>query len=586
MATETSSRAGAASAAEGATAFQSGPAHAGVAAAANIKLPYERIWSIPTGTTSYPIIAQDHVIVTTLDRSGNHKWLKAFDARTGEEVWSQTLDGPYGFAGATYEDGRVFSIDSAGLVQAFDAATGASEWSTQVADGVDAAPTAAGGRLFVTASSATYALDEDTGAVIWQTPQGGDESSPAVSDGEVVVVRGCFETFATGLDGLPRWHHTGACFGGGGQTAAVWQGRVYLRDFRETLTLDGTTGEPYAAFVSDTIPAFDETTMFGVADGALHAVNLSSGSPAWTSSTSLQIVTAPLVVNDWVVAGGSDGQVYAFDRADGTIEWSADAGTTLGGPDEHDSVPLSGLGAAGPLLVVPGADHLVAFRASGPWTVDGVPSVSSDAAPAITPPTDQPDPIGGSPSVSAGGEVPSTVPNDPGADESAIVGGLMGIAVIGSLLALLIFLWRIRGTPRTPGPGPGPDGTVRPWLVGLLGFIVLPPVIVFGVDLAFGVDLTISLFARVLGVAALLVAPGVFAWWIRRRGPLISVVGGLLTAGAMLLFVVPISVSGEDAAFIAVTSGLIGGVLAIGRALGRQTADPPAMVPPRPDTHP
>jgi len=71
-------------------------------------------------------------------------------------------------------------------------------------------------------------------------------------------------------------------------------------------------------------------------------------------------------------------------------------------------------------------------------------------------------------------------------------------------------------------------GEIRPWLVGLLAFIVLPPVIAFGLDLVFGSDLALSVPGRVLVVGALFVTPVAFAFQMRGRGFPVSVTAGLI----------------------------------------------------------
>ena len=119
--------------------------------------------------------------------------------------------------------------------------------------------------------------------------------------------------------------------------------------------------------------------MYTVDGGRLDALQAANGVPEWHVKPADHLVTAPLVMGDWVIAGGSAGTVYAFDSRTGATVWSDRISSTIPGPLEADAAePLTGLGAAGPLLVVPAADRLVVYRARGTWNIDIAP-------PAVTP---------------------------------------------------------------------------------------------------------------------------------------------------------------------------------------------------------
>src|SRR5207302_7073288 len=83
------------------------------------------------------------------------------------------------------------------------------------------------------------------------------------------------------------------------------------------------------------------------------------------------------------IAATGLGEVYAFDPSNGSVVWQSDAKTSIGHSYWNLTAPTNGLGAAGPLLIVPGEDRLVAYRASGPWTLGprnvSTPSVSPAA---------------------------------------------------------------------------------------------------------------------------------------------------------------------------------------------------------------
>ena len=58
--------------------------------------------------------------------------LYALNQVTGATVWSQRIGGPYYWSAAAYDAGRVFVVNSGGLLTAFEAASGAAAWSVQL----------------------------------------------------------------------------------------------------------------------------------------------------------------------------------------------------------------------------------------------------------------------------------------------------------------------------------------------------------------------------------------------------------------------------------------------------------------------
>jgi len=110
--------------------------------------------------------------------------LSAFNADTGQALWSVPLsaDGQaLGAQPAADAGGVIFGVDD-GSTRSYDAATGRLLWTTGPI-GSDAdigrAVTIGGGLAFVDYGSATFALNETTGAVVWQKPGGGAGSTYA-----------------------------------------------------------------------------------------------------------------------------------------------------------------------------------------------------------------------------------------------------------------------------------------------------------------------------------------------------------------------------------------------------------------------
>jgi hypothetical protein len=135
--------------------------------------------------------------------------------------------------------------------------------------------------------------------------------------------------------------------------------------------------------------------------------------------------------------------------------------------------------------------------------------------------------------------------------------------------------------PRVVDGGP----TIRPTLVVLLGVLVVPLSLAFGLSLAFDREITLGPVGRAMVVLALFVAPVVVAVQIRSLGGWVSVAAAFISSGGMLVLVLPLAFALPAPAFAVVVGGFVGGLLFAGRAIGRAPARPGAAVtlPPRPD---
>jgi len=295
--------------------------------------------------------------------------LYGLDAETGAATWGPVeLGGTYFWSNATYEGGRVFAINFDGLMIAVDAKTGVQIWASQMTGqyAFSSPPTAYEGRVYVGGAGSggtVYAVDAATGTIEWQgSVENGDDSSPAVSASGVYVSYACNQAYGFGpRDGLPLWHHSGSCEGGGGKTVALIDGRVYTRDFDGNLLLDAKDGTLLGTFGSLLIPAGAGGNVYTIGDGKLTARGYAAATPSWTFGDGT-LTTAPLVVGSHVVVGSSTGELDIVAVTDGTLESSDKLDSGIAGPDEQNvSSPLTGLAAAGNGLYVPAGTALVAY---------------------------------------------------------------------------------------------------------------------------------------------------------------------------------------------------------------------------------
>ncbi|SDJ09187.1 Outer membrane protein assembly factor BamB, contains PQQ-like beta-propeller repeat [Frankineae bacterium MT45] len=357
-----------------AIAFQGSAVHDGNSGDSSLAPPLTRGWSVPLPGSgmSYPIIAGGRAFVASAGpQAGSYltSMLTAYDLHTGAIVWGPvTLSSAlYWIDSLTFGDGKVYALDSSGLLQAFDATSGRALWSSQMPGQYffTAAPTAYGGSVYVSGAGSggtVYAVDGSTGTVEWTAQvMNGDDSSPAVTDGAVYVSYACNQAYAFNrADGRLLWHYSGACEGGGGATVAVHDGRVYTRDYFGDLILDANTGADLGSYSSDVVPAFSGDTALYISSNVLHAVN-AAGTTVWSFAAD-PLSAPPVIDNGIAYVSGQSGKVYGLRVSDGALVWSADAGGTTSGGD--GSSGGSGLAAAEGYLLVPTATSLVAFHNS------------------------------------------------------------------------------------------------------------------------------------------------------------------------------------------------------------------------------
>jgi outer membrane protein assembly factor BamB len=265
--------------------------------------------------------------------------------------------------------GAVYFGSGDGNVYALDAASGAMKWKFHTGDVVHASPTIADGSLFIGSwDSYFYALDATTGAEKWRFKTGEDaqihnqvgiQSSAAVSDGTVYF--GCRDSNFYAVDartGQKKW-----TFNNKGSwvitSPAVEGGKVYFgtSDTAMFYAFDAATGAQLSS-MKLTWPMFASPAIAGNMiyaaneDGKLTAIDLATMKPAWVFQTdgSRQnlaaftkpdggpnyeaaftedfyenmivgvnkmltvgmILSSPVVVNDTIYFGSTDGNLYAL----------------------------------------------------------------------------------------------------------------------------------------------------------------------------------------------------------------------------------------------------------------------------------
>jgi outer membrane protein assembly factor BamB len=210
--------------------------------------------------------------------------------------WQSELGGS-GTSSPVVDGGRVFETSyTNGSLSAFDVADGTLQWRFRLGRDMNVnTPAISGGRVFLSSDSPTlYALDEASGAVLWQLQMENlSAAAPAVvTDGPETTV-----------------------YVGGG-------GKVYAVDGDDGSVL--WTQSPFEPYAIQATPAVANGVVY-VADDApvVHAYDAATGSELWQTPLGENITAPSYVVIDGgllLVAQGG-GKLFAVDAATGAVQW-------------------------------------------------------------------------------------------------------------------------------------------------------------------------------------------------------------------------------------------------------------------------
>lgn len=355
-----------------AVAMQITPAHTGAVNFQAMSFPPASSWSINLGgQPTYALIADGKAFVTVKlpGSTTTGSELFALDQATGQTVWGP-IQLPLGWSYAAYDGGKVFVMSSASgagpsALQSFDGKTGSIDWTTDFRQGIETGPTAANGLVYlVSTDPLLYAIDEGSGAIVWQASvRSGTGSTPAVTAQGVYVSAACITAAYAPTTGASLFSVSGGCSGGGGTTAVVANNVFYslAAEVGPGFYVDATTGAQLGTFVADVVPAIGATAGYFLHSGVLSARSLSDYSTIWSFSGDGGLVTSPLLVGQAVIVGSSSGEVYALDAATGAQLWATNVGSTI---SAGNGFILSGLAAGDGLLVVPAGNTLSAYTLS------------------------------------------------------------------------------------------------------------------------------------------------------------------------------------------------------------------------------
>lgn len=302
----------------------------------------QQIWQISVGQGSdatrrlnaTPVVAENRMF--TMDTAGQ---VSAFDATSGAVLWrsampdfDQSPRAAFG-GGVSSVGGRVYVTTGLGLVAALDPRTGAILWQKRMETPLRGAPAVYADRMFIhSQDSQLTALSTVDGNQLWQvnaTVEPADilgAGAPAVAQETVVAGFASGELFALRVEN--------------GRTA--WQDQ--LARTGRTTALGALSGIAAS-------PVIDRGRVFAIGHGGrMAALELATGQRVWERE--FAGVHTPWVAGDWVFAVTVDAQLVALTRTDGKIRWVSQLQQFRNAKKRSGAISWAGPVLAGGRLVV------------------------------------------------------------------------------------------------------------------------------------------------------------------------------------------------------------------------------------------
>jgi outer membrane protein assembly factor BamB len=250
-----------------------------------------------------PVVAEGKLF--TIDTAGT---VRAFDANSGSQIWSARFGevgdnaaSIYG-GGVAYDSGRVYATNGLGYVAALNAADGAAVWTVKPGGPLRGEPSVAGDAVYVMSQdNQLYSLKTADGSANWSNAAALEiagvfgSAAPAIGQGTVVA------GFSSGELNAYRYEN----------------GRMVWQD-----ALSRTSMSTSVASLSDidADPVIDSGTVYAIGQGGrMVALDLFSGQRVW--ELNFGGISTPWLAGDWIFAVNDKAQLVAIARRTGKIRW-------------------------------------------------------------------------------------------------------------------------------------------------------------------------------------------------------------------------------------------------------------------------
>lgn len=300
-----------------------------------------------------------------------------------QRVWTVKIEGSSKTArlasAPVVSGGRLFVIGTDARVRAFDAASGAPVWSTELGSKGNSGSLFGGGvsaegdKVYATNGVGDVAaLNASDGSIVWKKRPGGPlRGSPTVSDGNVYVMSQDNQIFALNAgNGELAWSESGTlevtgvfgvaapAAGQGTVIAGYSSGELSAYRYENGRGLWGdalsrTTMATSVATLSDidADPVIDRGRVYAVGQGGrMASYELVTGQRLW--ELNVAGISTPWVAGEWLFVVTDDAKLLCVARATGKIRWISQLKHYRKAKKKQDPLSWSGPVLAGGRLIL------------------------------------------------------------------------------------------------------------------------------------------------------------------------------------------------------------------------------------------
>jgi outer membrane protein assembly factor BamB len=297
--------------------------------------------SLTARLAAAPVVAGGRVYA--IDTLGT---VRAFDARTGGQIWaSQTpiIRGNeaalYG-GGIAYDSGRIYATNGLGYVAALDVGNGGIAWQVRPGGPLRGAPSVANGAVYVMSQdNQIFSLKQSDGSLNWSQAASLEiagvfgSASPAVGQGTVVA------GFSSGELNAYRYENG----------RMVWQDALQRTSIRTSVS---------SLSDIDADPVIDGGQVIALGQGGrMVALEITSGQRMW--ELNIAGITTPWVAGDWIFVITDDAKLLCIYRQNGHIRWISQLPHFQRPRSKRGEIDYSGPVLAGGRLLVTGSNGVI-----------------------------------------------------------------------------------------------------------------------------------------------------------------------------------------------------------------------------------
>ncbi len=270
----------------------------------------------------------------------------AVNSKTGANVWTYRMEvddkiesSAFG-GGASIDGARVYATNGVGQVVALNVADGTEVWKSKPAGPLRGSPTIAFGQVYVmTQDNQIYALDANTGAVVWNeggsSTQAGVFGVAAPAAGQGTVITG----YSSGELNAHRYEN----------------GRTLWAD---ALARTSISTEVSSLTDIDADPIIDSGRVYALGQGGrMAAYELVTGQRVW--ELNLAGISTPAIAGEWIFTLTDDARLLAIARSTGKVRWITQLPQWRDEEDKEGPIFWTGPVLAGNQLWVANSEGLI-----------------------------------------------------------------------------------------------------------------------------------------------------------------------------------------------------------------------------------